>query len=174
MSKIYDQLKQAEAERERVVAERKRLEAEADAALAAQEREERMRRAGAAPAPRVAVDEGAERAIAEARARLEAGRRAVEREEAERAAEEEEKAPLVAARPGVPGAAWFASLAAALAAGLTIGLLVPRKASPPPARADSGVIAPAVLPLVPEGSLALRLDRDVESFGERAARKQAR
>ena len=41
MSKIIDQLRQAEEQRERFVAERKRFEAEADAALAAREREER-------------------------------------------------------------------------------------------------------------------------------------
>jgi hypothetical protein len=50
MSKILEQLKQAEEQRERLIAERKRLEAEADAALAAREREERYRNSPAAQA----------------------------------------------------------------------------------------------------------------------------
>lgn len=50
MSKIFEQLKQAEEQRERIVAERKRLEAEADAALAAHERE-RQQHASLDPAP---------------------------------------------------------------------------------------------------------------------------
>ena len=51
MTKILEQLKQAEAQRQRVVAERKQLEDEANAALAAYEREERARRAAAATPP---------------------------------------------------------------------------------------------------------------------------
>ncbi len=47
MTKILEQLKQAEAQRERIVAERRRLEEEANAALAAQERDELARRAAA-------------------------------------------------------------------------------------------------------------------------------
>lgn len=61
MSKIYEKLREAEAERERVVAERKRLEAEADAALAEREREERLERAGVA---RPATDSAHGRAAA--------------------------------------------------------------------------------------------------------------
>lgn len=41
MSRILDQLREAEVQRERVVAERRRLEAEADAALAAREIDDR-------------------------------------------------------------------------------------------------------------------------------------
>lgn len=51
MTKILEQLKQAEAERQRVVAERKQLEDDANAALAAYEREERARRAAAMTPP---------------------------------------------------------------------------------------------------------------------------
>src|SRR6185295_1683588 len=51
MTKILEQLKQAEAERQRVVAERKQLEDDANAALAAYEREERARRAAATTPP---------------------------------------------------------------------------------------------------------------------------
>jgi hypothetical protein len=51
MTRILEQLKQAEAQRERVVAERKQLEAEANAALAAHEREERARHAAATAPP---------------------------------------------------------------------------------------------------------------------------
>ena len=40
MSKILEQLRQAEEQRERLIAERRRFEAEAEAALAAREREE--------------------------------------------------------------------------------------------------------------------------------------
>jgi len=173
MSKIYEQLRQAEAERERIVAERKRLEAEADAALAARERDDRLRKAGAAPAPPpLAPDAEAERKLAEVRARAEAGRRAAERAETERAAVEEETRPVVAASEGgVSSTIWILSAAAVLAAGIVLGMFIPRQ--PPPSPRDPGFAA-AVLPVVPEGSLALKLDRDLEAFAEGVAQKDRR
>ena len=65
MSKILEQLKQAEERRQRIVAERKRVESEADAALAARDLDERTGRArdeaqvrAAAEAARLATERG--------------------------------------------------------------------------------------------------------------------
>jgi hypothetical protein len=51
-------------------------------------------------------------------------------------------------------------------------MFIPRQAPPQPPRDPA--FAAAVLPVVPEGSLALKLDRDAEAFAERVAQKDRR
>ncbi len=160
MSKILDQLKQAEAQRQKIIAERKRLEAEADAALAALEREQR----GQPPQPAVPAEatrpEPAPTA-AEAE-RLESAR---ERRRAEdrllRDAQARAQAEQPRARPDAGQGRWLrASLLAAVVVVLTYFLL------PGDGRKAARV---AVEPA--EGAFQLKLDRDDEGF---AARLRAR
>jgi hypothetical protein len=189
MSRILDQLKQAEAQRERVIAERKRLEAEADAALSALERE-RLAQAAQPPArpPGVAAAapavhpmaappvEDAASALADAERRrselaqeLEAERahaaQAVAQARLEEALRREAGAPP---RAGLQGRGrWLrGGLLAALLAGLALYMLPdPESERRPPTATASIRERP------PVGAFALRLDRDDEAF---AARVRAR
>ncbi|HEY8069349.1 MAG TPA: hypothetical protein VIF38_10705 [Burkholderiales bacterium] len=169
MSQILDKLKRAEAERQRIVAERKRLEAEADAALAAREMEERTGRAPAAirvdahaaPAPDAEApwesrprDDAAGRALAAADA--ETARLADERRKIERR-------PRAASAAGSrTRLAIGAALALCLAAGVALFRQEPKQELKPELKPG------------PQRAFELKLDRNLESFAQRAAGKEKR
>ncbi len=164
MSKILEQLKQAEAQRERIVAERQQLEDEANAALAAREREELARRAAAtAPAADpVALAKAESEALAASRVRQ---AEAAAREKAEAAGAQ----PPRQDRRVLAGAA--VAIAVALAAVFWGILFVPQK----DAAKEPGVAASAPQVLQAEtrgGSLRLKLDQDTDAFAARVREKE--
>ena len=141
MSRILEQLKQAEEQRERLIAERRRLEAEADAALAAREREERR----FPPAEPTRVAESA-------------------------AATAPRAAPPVPTPQQQSRVAAAVAMAVAMAVVFWVGTLVsrPPAAPDPVARVPETALRAPDLPAAPA---LFRLDRDLDAFAARLREK---